>query len=209
MNISSAIKESLKIENGSQYTNYRVNNSIKNKIYQKISHNTSLLTDCTVRYTIVSMLPRLVLLLSYDMKNEQIRKTINISRCSVSQHIIAIKILNLSYFESLNGIFKASNQTHWNLVVEILIDQFSSWNYEKTTLELQTFQQLCSMTSAYLGKMCVHSLKLPFLKCNENAVFLFKSTNNKETSPFLFESNVICYVWWLPLFSKYSPGISI
>ena len=82
MNISSAIKESLKIENGSQYTNYRVNNSIKNKIYQKISHNTSLLTDCTVRYTIVSMLPRLVLLLSYDMKNEQIRKAINISRRS-------------------------------------------------------------------------------------------------------------------------------
>ena len=202
MNISSAIKESLRIENGSQYTNYQMNNSIKNKIYQKISHNTSLLTDCTVRYTIVSMLPRLVLLLSYDMKNEQIRKTINISRCSVSQHIIAIKILNLSYFESLNGIFKASNQTHWNLVVEILIDQFSSWNYEKTTLELQTFQQLCSMTSVYLGKMCVHSLKLSFLKCNENAVFLFKNTNNKETSPFLFESNVICCVWWLPLFSK-------
>ena len=30
--------------------------------------------------------------------------------------------------------------------------------------------------------------ELPFLKCNENAAFLFKNTYSKEKSPFLFES---------------------
>ena len=53
---------------------------------------------------------------------------------------------------------------------------------KKKYLELQTFQQLCSMTSAYLGKMWVCFLELPFLKswkCNENAVFLFKNTVKK------------------------------
>ena len=31
-------------------------------------------------------------------------------------------------------------------------------------------------------------MELPFLKCNENAAFLFKNTYSKEKSPFLFES---------------------
>ena len=43
------------------------------------------------------------------------------------------------------------------------------------------------MTKAYLGKMYVQFLELPFLKCNEDAVFLFKNTYNKEKQPFLFE----------------------
>ena len=32
--------------------------------------------------------------------------------------------------------------------------------------------------------MRVHFLELLFLKCNENAAFLFKSTYNKENGPF-------------------------
>ena len=49
VNISLAIKESLRIENGAQYTHYQVNNSIKNQICSEINHNTCLWTDCTIR----------------------------------------------------------------------------------------------------------------------------------------------------------------
>ena len=41
-NMSWTIKESLRIKNGAQYTNYKMNNSIKNEIYPKVSHNKSL-----------------------------------------------------------------------------------------------------------------------------------------------------------------------
>ena len=61
------------------------------------------------------------------------------------------------------------------------------------------------MTSAYRGKMCVHFLELPFLKCNGNAVFPFENTYNKEKGPFLFKSYTFCYVWWLPWFYKQCP----
>ena len=40
------------------------------------------------------------------------------------------------------------------------------------------------MKSAYPGKMCIYFLELPFLKCNENAAFLFKDTHNKEKVTF-------------------------
>ena len=43
MNISLVIKESLRVENGTQDTNYQMNKiSHKDKYYQKIGHNTSL-----------------------------------------------------------------------------------------------------------------------------------------------------------------------
>ena len=45
MSISLTIKESLRIENGTHYTNYEIINSIKNQTYPKISHNKSLWTD--------------------------------------------------------------------------------------------------------------------------------------------------------------------
>ena len=45
------VKESLKIENGTQCTNYQMNNSIKNQIYPNTSHNTSLWTDGTIWFT--------------------------------------------------------------------------------------------------------------------------------------------------------------
>ena len=54
-------------------------------------------------------------------------------------------------------------------------------------MELETFQQLWSMASAYLHKTCVHFLELPVLKCNEDAVNLFKNTHNKAKIPFSSE----------------------
>ena len=48
-NISLAIKEFLRIENGNLYANYQMNKSIKNQIYPKINHNTSPWADCTIR----------------------------------------------------------------------------------------------------------------------------------------------------------------
>ena len=79
--------------------------------------------------------------------------------------------------------------------------EYKSWStnshvkiMKKNQLELQTFQQLCSMASVYLSKMCVHFLELPFSKCNENAVFSFKNTYNKEKGLSLFENDNFCYV---------------
>ena len=37
-----AIKESLRIDNGTQYTNYQINHYMKNHLYPKISHSDSL-----------------------------------------------------------------------------------------------------------------------------------------------------------------------
>ena len=86
MNISLAIKQSLRFENETQYNSYQMNNSIKNKIYPKISHNTSLWTDC--KYGGLSMELKAMLLVSCNMRNKQISKKINVSRRSVSLHII-------------------------------------------------------------------------------------------------------------------------
>ena len=42
----------------------------------------------------------------------------------------------------------------------------------KNPLELQKFQQICSVARIYLGKRCVHFMELLFLKCNEKWCFL-------------------------------------
>ena len=44
------------------------------------------------------------------------------------------------------------------------------------------------MNRADLGKICVDFLKLPFLKCNENAVFLFEACVLYFLSNFYFFS---------------------
>ena len=49
MNISLGIKECLRIDNGTQYTNYEIKNSLKNQMYANISHNISLWAACTQR----------------------------------------------------------------------------------------------------------------------------------------------------------------
>ena len=42
-------KEFLWIENGNRYENYQMNNSIKDQIYPKVSHNTTLWADITMQ----------------------------------------------------------------------------------------------------------------------------------------------------------------
>ena len=85
MNISLAIKQSLRIENETQYTNYQINNSIKNQIYPKISHNTSLWTDCIYSGLNVTKI-HIATIIRHE---KQINcKTINNFRHSVSLHII-------------------------------------------------------------------------------------------------------------------------
>ena len=75
----------VRTENGTQYTDYQINNSIKNQIYQKIeSQNISL---GSLYDTMLSISPRLMSLILYDMINKQKAKTLNISRRSVSLHI--------------------------------------------------------------------------------------------------------------------------
>ena len=52
------------------------------------------------------------------------------------------------------------------------------------TSRVTNIRQLRRMTSSYLGKLCVHVLKLIFLKCNEDALSLFKNTYNEEKGSF-------------------------
>ena len=93
-----------------------------------------------------------------------------------------------TWIRSYKGVFKESIQTHWELGVEILIDQFSSWNHGKNTWCYKHFKNYLAwhMTSAYLGKICVHFSELFFLKYSENAVLLFENTHNKKGSLFIW-----------------------
>ena len=84
-NIALTIKASLRVKNRTQYTNHQMNYASKNQIY-----NTSLWNDCLkwLYQMIVLLSPKLVISLSYDMRNEQICITIIISRRLASLHIV-------------------------------------------------------------------------------------------------------------------------
>ena len=44
--------------------------------------------------------------------------------------------------------------------------------------------------------MCAHFSKLPLLKCSENVVFFYETTQNKsEKSAFVRKSARFCYAW--------------
>ena len=100
------------------------------------------------KFTQRYMSPRLTLLLSYDMRKRQIYKIINISSHSASLHIIGD-----SNFESeLEGRIQSVNQTHWKLRVKTLIDQFSSWNYEKHRWSYKYFNSYVAWQAVILAK---------------------------------------------------------
>ena len=54
------------------------------------------------------------------------------------------------------------------------------------------------------GKMCVHFPELLLLKCNENVVFISKTTQNKVKGIFFLEKCPFCFVMFggLPSFTK-------
>ena len=58
------------------------------------------------------------------------------------------------------------------------------FNLLKKRVDLETYQQQCSMISAYLLHPLFGAARL---KCNGNGVSFFKNTKNKEKSPLLFE----------------------
>ena len=154
---------------------------MKNKIYPKISQ--SRLDDMTV-----SMSPRLMSLLSYDIRKEQICKKKKTS-VGVQYHwiLLGIRILNLSQ----NDEFKASIQTHWKLELETLIETSQFTNIlaimqHKKRLSRQMCFISWSFPSKNVMKMMFFNLKIPIIK---KSVPLLKINN-------------ICYVWRLPFFSK-------
>ena len=105
-----------------------------------------------IKFTQRYMLPRLTLLLSYDMRKRQICKIINISSHSASLHIIGD-----SNFESeLEWRIQSVNSNSLEIESKNFDRSVFKLKLWKTQLELQMFQQLCSMTSSYLGKMRVH-----------------------------------------------------
>ena len=154
VNISLAIKESLRIDNETQFMNYQMNNSTKNQIYPK--HKSQCISLDWLYNAIVSMSLKLMLLLPYDMRNELTCKTINISRRSIitvhywglefwiwvtlnlwmaySNRQIKHSVKSVQIRTRNNSVFGriSHSETHWKLGVEILIDKFSSWNYKKT-----------------------------------------------------------------------------
>ena len=103
------------------------------------------------------------LIVRYDSLNVTNRYAEQLISWGIQYHctLSGIKISNLSYFDHLNGVLKASNQTHWKLVVEILIAQFYNLKLWEKIYGVQTFQQLYSKTSAYLGKIYVSFLERP------------------------------------------------
>ena len=92
--------------------------------------------------TIVSMLSRLMLMLSHNIN----RNAKQLTSPGVPYHctLLTIRFLNLGYFE-----FLSVKLDSWIFRVEILVDQFSGSNYEKIKRGVKTFQQLCSMTSTF------------------------------------------------------------
>ena len=48
--------------------------------------------------------------------------------------------------------------------------------------------------------MCFHFLKLPYLKCNINAVFCWRIPMIKKRLSFRLKRDVLCYVCWLLFF---------
>ena len=86
--IALAIKLSLMVEKGTQYMNHLKNNAVKNQIYSKKSQYIYLDWLFDIMYeTNVSLSPRLIYLLWYVIRWEQICKTFNISWRLVSLHI--------------------------------------------------------------------------------------------------------------------------
>ena len=121
------------------------------QIDPKISYNISLWTDCTIQYHQDSCC-------WYHRTSEANRHEKQLKYPGVYVSLLIIGDKNFESKSKLQIVFKASSQTHWKFEIEILFDQFSSWNYKKT-LEVTN---ISSMTSSHLAKMCVHFWDLPF-----------------------------------------------
>ena len=104
------------------------------------------------------------------MRNKQICKTINISRRLISLHIIGYQNLEFKIAWRIQS-FKPNSLETGKGNLDRAIFKLKLRNKH---LELQTFQQLCSMTGTYLGKVCVNILRLPFLKCNKDTVLIIR-----------------------------------
>ena len=106
-NISLAIKEFLRIENGNLYTNYQMNKSIKNQIYPKINHNTSPWADCTIRQSGCHQNSYCC----YHTTWETNRYANQLTSPGFQQRSAVLGI----------DVFKGSNQTYWKMEVEIYV----------------------------------------------------------------------------------------
>ena len=150
---------------------------------------------------IVSMLRRLILLLSYDMRKKQSAK--KLKSLGFQYHCILLGLEVWIWARTTYESLKPNSLESGNRNLDKAIFKLKLW---KKAPEVETFSQLCNMTSSYLGRLCIHFLELFFLKYIKNAVFSFKNAYNKEKGSFLFESDIFCYVWWLPFVSKQCPG---
>ena len=119
------------------------------------NHNTSLWTDCFIwlHKTTVSLSPRLLQLLSYDIRNEQICRTISISSRLVTLHFIGDKNFK-SEIELCIQCIEAKRRL--NFGVESLTNQISSWGNKHG---LGHNNKHDSMTSIYISKICIQYRK--------------------------------------------------
>ena len=138
------------------------------------------------------MSPRFMSSVSFDMRNEQICKMINISRYS-----LLLRIVGDSDFVELEWRIQSDNPTSMELLTRNLDGRtFKLKLWKKNTWANKDFNY-CVAKQVLIQAKCVSSLLLevPFLKYNKNAVFLFKNTDNKEKRSFLFEKySFLCLV---------------
>ena len=122
------------------------------------------------------------------MRNKEICKSTNISRHSVSLPIIGDKNFESALeWHTLN--FKQNSLEIGSRNLDRPIFKFQVW---KKQLELQISQNLCSMTSAYLGKICVNFLSVSFRKYNKMQCFQLKTTIIRKSVHFCLK--VILFV---------------
>ena len=93
------------------------------------------------------------------MRNKQICIRINISRRVVSLDIIEWCVQSIQ------------SKLRWKFGVNALITNFQI-EISKKRMDLQTCEQLCSMKSSYLCKMCVYFSELVFLNATNGYLHL-------------------------------------
>ena len=145
----------------------------------------------------VSLSPRLMSLLLYDIIKEQICKKINICKRSVSLYIIG----DWNFKSNPEWWIQSVNSNSLEIGIRNLDRPIFKLKLRKKHRNLQTFLQLCSIRSAYLGNCAFFSWSFSFKNVMKWFFLNLIIPKIKKRFPHLKRNN-ICYVWRLSLFSK-------
>ena len=137
----------------------------------------------------VSLSPRLMSLLLYDIIKEQICKKINICKRSVSLYIIG----DWNFKSKPEWWIQSVNSNSLEIGIRNLDRPIFKLKLRKKDCNLQTFLQLCSIRSAYLGNCAFFCWSFSFKNVMKMIFSQFKNTHNKEkVSSFEEEQYLLC-----------------